>query len=180
MSTTRREAVETESHEDLMRFLRIFWERKTFVFLGLALGLLIGTLYYVRVKPVFQSTVRVLIIKKGPDVLPMQGTDPRMGYIDDYVGTQQVLIRSPAVLSYLVKNPKEDPKVKADSPRQRIYDDFQKLSFQKENPEKTIDQILANLSVLRGADKEKEGGTSAVGHGWRSQCLDVRLPQRQC
>ena len=77
MSTTRREVGENESRDDLMRFMSIFWEKKTFVLLGVVLGLLVGTLYYVQVKPVFQSSVRVLIDhQKGPDVFPNQGTDP--------------------------------------------------------------------------------------------------------
>ena len=37
MSTTKREAPEAESHDDLMRFVGIFWERKMFVVLGLSL-----------------------------------------------------------------------------------------------------------------------------------------------
>src|SRR5262249_52704639 len=104
MNTIKRDATEHESHDDLMRFLGVFWERKSYVFLGLVLGLLVGTLYYVKVKPVFQSSTRVLIVKKNPEVLPINGSDPRMPQFDDYVGTQQVLIRSPAVLSFLVKD----------------------------------------------------------------------------
>src|SRR4029079_12085439 len=145
MNTIKRDAAEPESHDDLMKFMGIFWERKSFVFLGIVLGLLVGTLYYVRVKPVYQSTARVLIVKKSPDVLPYHGgADPRQPLFDDYIGTQQVLIRSSAVLKYLVNDP-----------------EFQKLSFSK-TESVAIEQILNSLKVLRGADKEMEGGTTGA------------------
>lgn len=144
MNTIKRDAAEPESHDDLMRFMGIFWERKSFIFLGVILGLLVGTLYYVKVKPVYQSTARVLVVKKSPDVLPMHGADPRQPLFDDYVGTQQVLIRSPAVLKILVNDP-----------------EFQKLNFSK-TESVAIEQIRSSLKVLRGADKEMEGGTSGA------------------
>ncbi len=152
MSTTKREAPEAESHDDLMRFLSVFWERKAFVVLGLVIGLVVGTLYYVRAKPVFQASTRVLIIKKTAELLPANG-DPRMPIFEDYVGNQQVLIRSPAVLEALVNDP-----------------EFEKLSFSK-NKQKAIDQISGNLTVMRGSDKDREGATSTYLAGGSSNVL---------
>jgi polysaccharide biosynthesis transport protein len=152
MSTTKREAPETESHDDLMRFLSIFWERKMIVLLGLVVGMLVGTLYYVRARPVFQSSARVLIIKKSSDLL--SANDPRGAFYEDYVGNQQVLIRSPSVLKKLVEDT-----------------EFEKLHSFSKNPQKAIDQISASLSVVRGADKDREGATSTSLAGGSSNVL---------
>jgi succinoglycan biosynthesis transport protein ExoP len=152
MSTTKREAPETESHDDLMRFLSVFWERKMIVLLGLVVGILVGTLYYVRARPVFQSSARVLIIKKSSDLL--SANDPRNAFYEDYVGNQQVLIRSPSVLEKLVEDP-----------------DFEELKSFPRNPQKAIDQISASLSVVRGADKDREGATSTSLTGGSSNVL---------
>ena len=78
MSTHKREPGENESRDDLMKFMSIFWERKSYVILGLVLGLVVGTIYYVKAKAIYESRGRILVIKKGPDVLPMQSGDPRL------------------------------------------------------------------------------------------------------
>jgi polysaccharide biosynthesis transport protein len=108
-----------------------------------------------------------LILKKGPDVMPMQSGDPRQPYLDDYVGIQQVLIRSPGVLRYMVTKPddsEKDTRPNSYNARLNIYNQFQTLSFSK-NESQAIDQIMASLFVIRGADKEKEGGTGGPSQG---------------
>ena len=147
MSTNKRESGENESRDELMKFMGIFWERKSYVVLGLVLGLVVGTIYYEKAKAVYESRARLLVIKKGPDVLPMQAGDPRMPYFDDYVGTQQVLLRSPTVLKYMVSKP--EGVAGTNSERQKIYDQFQTLSFSK-TESVAINQIMASLSVNRG------------------------------
>ncbi len=163
MSTHKREPGENESRDDLMKFMSIFWERKSYVILGLVLGLVIGTIYYVKARAIFESRGRILVIKKGPDVLPLQSGDPRMPYIDDYVGNQQVLIRSPGVLKYMVCKPEKENESRESifNARRNIYDQFQALSFSKSEPQ-AIEQIMASLYVNRGADKEKEGTSGGV------------------
>ena len=166
MSTHKREPGENESRDDLMKFMSVFWERKSYVILGLVLGLVIGTIYYVKARAIYESRGRILVIKKGPDVLPLQNGDPRAQYVDDYVGNQQVLIRSPGVLKYMVCKPEKENGSRESiyNARRNIYDQFQALSFSK-NENQAIEQIMASLYVNRGADKEKEGTSGGVPQG---------------
>ena len=174
MSTHKREPGENESRDDLMKFIGIFWERKSYVILGMVLGLIIGTIYYVKAKAIYESRGRILVIKKGPDVLPLQNGDPRGSFVDDYVGNQQVLIRSPGVLKYMVCKPEveNDTRPNIYNARLNIYNQFQALSFSKTESQ-AIDQIMASLYVNRGADKEKEGSSSGAPQGGGQNVLTL-------
>jgi capsular exopolysaccharide synthesis family protein len=83
--------------------LTMLWRHKSLLALGIVLGLVGGALYYARLEPVYQSSAQVLVVKKRPDALPMPGIDARLSYFEDYLGTHQVLIRSPLIVSEAVK-----------------------------------------------------------------------------
>jgi capsular polysaccharide biosynthesis protein len=84
--------------------LLVFWHRKAFVLLGAFLGLALGFLWHTQRAPVYQSTCQLLVIKKrGGDALPVQGGDPRLSVVEDYMATHLALLRSPMILERAVK-----------------------------------------------------------------------------
>ena len=83
--------------------LQIAWRRKSLVILGVVTGLIIGTLYYARATPVYQSGGQLMVIKKSGSPLATQGGDPRQSYYEDYLSTHQTLIRSPLIVQRAVK-----------------------------------------------------------------------------
>jgi polysaccharide biosynthesis transport protein len=85
--------------------LHIAWRRKSLVLLGLILGLAGAGLFYAQRPPVYQSSAQVLVVKKRTDTLS-QGVEGRYTYMDDYVPTHIVLIRSPVVAELAVRNKK--------------------------------------------------------------------------
>jgi capsular exopolysaccharide synthesis family protein len=86
--------------------LQIAWQRKSLVVLGVMVGLVLGLLYYAQRQPIYQSAAQLLVVKKTPmDSLSLSPGDNRVAYMEDYMGTQQVLIRSPAIVSRAVRMP---------------------------------------------------------------------------
>jgi capsular exopolysaccharide synthesis family protein len=78
--------------------LLVFWERRYLVLLGVAAGVMVGGLVYVRSRSVYRSSARVLVIKKRADVMPIVGSDPSQTYLDDYVSTHIALLKSPLII----------------------------------------------------------------------------------
>src|SRR5262245_1611754 len=114
----------------------ILWQRKSLLILGIILGVLGGLLLYWQRPPVYQSTAQVLVIKKRSDPLPVAGGDPRMGYVDDYMGTHMVLLRSPLIINAAI-NKRELASLKT----------FEQSS----DP---LAQILQSLAVTRDTPKD--------------------------
>jgi capsular exopolysaccharide synthesis family protein len=86
--------------------LQIAWQRKSLVILGVMVGVILGFLYYAQKQPVYQSMTQLLVVKKTPmDSLSLSQTDRGVAYMEDYMGTQQVLIRSPEIVTRAVKQP---------------------------------------------------------------------------
>jgi len=83
--------------------LQIAWRRKSLIVLGVVAGLIVGTLYYARATPVYQSGGQLMVIKKSGSPLATQGGDPRQSYYEDYLSTHQTLIRSPLIVQRAVK-----------------------------------------------------------------------------
>src|SRR5687768_7008900 len=84
--------------------LAIAWRRKGVLVLGLVAGAVAGVLYYSQSTPVYQSTAQVLVIKKQPSTMPMQGAQavPQF-YVEDYLTTHSILIRSQVLLRRAAK-----------------------------------------------------------------------------
>ena len=123
-------------------FLHAVRRRKTLVFLGLVVGLVVGLLYYSRLSPVFESSAKILITKKNSDVLG--GADARAAEKEDQVANQISMIRSPLIAKDVAANPVLD-----------------KLpTFQEKDASARVATILAGLSASRG-DPKSGGGESA-------------------
>jgi capsular exopolysaccharide synthesis family protein len=127
-------------------FLTILWQRKALVILPTLLGLLGGLLFHWNRTPVYQSTTQVLVIKKRSDAaLPIAGGDPRVAYVDDYMATHLVLLRSPLIIERAVK--------KKDLAAMKTF----------ESSGDPVGQIVASLTVMRDA-KESPSGANNIIH----------------
>jgi len=96
-------AGEVTSGPEAINLLRVLWHRKGYVLLGLAIGLVFASVYFARCPPIYQSTAQVLVIKRGSSPLPMAHTDPRLSFIEDYVSTHLVMLRSPIIIERAVE-----------------------------------------------------------------------------
>lgn len=94
------EPAQPQGHPNL---LRVAWQRKSLILLGLVAGLVLGALYYAQCVPVYQSGTQVLVVKKRPDVLPIEGSRMSYSAYEDYLATHMVLIRSPVIVGRAVK-----------------------------------------------------------------------------
>jgi capsular exopolysaccharide synthesis family protein len=84
-------------------FLLILWRRKALVLAGTAVGLVIAGLVYAQSTPVYQASAQVLVVKKGGNVVPLEGGDPRAVYMEDYLTTHLLLIKSQLIVERAVK-----------------------------------------------------------------------------
>lgn len=91
-----------------LSILQIMWQRKSLVILGVMLGLVLGLLYYAQRQPVYQATAQILVVKKTGSESDFVGSrgDNRNMYMEDYMSTQSVLIKSPKIIDRAVKLPK--------------------------------------------------------------------------
>src|SRR5581483_12235302 len=89
-----------------LSLLQIAWQRKSLVVLGIMLGMVLGLLYYAQRQPIYQAQSSILIVKKSPDN-PLGGgmADGRVTLMEDYMGTQTVLIRSPEIVERALRLP---------------------------------------------------------------------------
>jgi capsular exopolysaccharide synthesis family protein len=125
--------------------LQTAWRHKWLIALGLAVGLVIAMLYSSQLSPEYQSSLKLLVIKKRPEGFP--GSDPR-NFMEDYLGTHQVVIRSPKLVGDAVK-----------------LGNLQSLpSFEKAgNP---TAEIIGGLTVIR--ESTDGGSTSILNLSYRS------------
>jgi capsular exopolysaccharide synthesis family protein len=79
------------------------WQHKILVAFGAAAGLVVGALVYTQRAPTYQSSAQVLVVKKRAEALPVSGGDPRLAFVEDYVATHMVVIRSAVVIEQAVK-----------------------------------------------------------------------------
>ncbi len=124
-----------------MSVLQIMWQRKSLVVLGIMLGLVLGLLYYAQKQPIYQSAAQILIVKKSGDMPADAGrADSRMVVMDDYISTQQQIIRSYAIISKAIKLPQvRDLKIfTTDNDLDRIYDIQQMLVVARDTREGNI------------------------------------------
>lgn len=82
--------------------LLLAWRHKWLLVLGGVVGLLLGSLYYAQKKPTYQSSAQILVVKKRPDVLPIQGMESR-SFNEDYIATHITLIKSPLIAGEAAK-----------------------------------------------------------------------------
>src|SRR5690349_9570001 len=83
--------------------LLFVWRRKWIVLLVTLVGLGLGYLYYLREKPVYQSTSQILLVQRQAK-LPIEGLDVKTGY-EGKTGpdlTHESVIASPIVAKLAV------------------------------------------------------------------------------
>ena len=121
------------------------------------LALVLGLLYYAQKTPTYQSMVQMLVVKKTPtDTLSLGQNDSRIMYMEDYMSTQQVLVRSPAIIGRAAKMPNlQDMK-----------------SFPGERPENLVYAIRDVLTVGRQYDYH-------VGNRGASSCVHPSAPSHR-
>ena len=69
----------------------------------LAAGLVLGLLYHMQRSPVYQSTGQLLVIKNRPELTSTGATDARVQFVEDYVATQVLYLRSERILELAAK-----------------------------------------------------------------------------
>jgi len=86
---------------DKLDFFQIAWRRKSLIALCLMIGLIAGTLFYVRSAPIYQSDAQVLVVKKRPEVVT--GQNRGASEFDDYITTHRILIQSPLIVERAIR-----------------------------------------------------------------------------
>ena len=81
---------------------RLAWRRKSWLVLGMLVGLGLGAIVYSLLPRVYQSTAQVLVVKKRPDAVT--GVDTRPLATEDYVATQQELMNSSVVIERAIQD----------------------------------------------------------------------------
>ena len=138
------EAPETPTTANLYR---IAWQRKSLVNLGLVICLVCGALYFAQKQPVYRSDASVLVIRKSPEVGGNLAVDPATYFMEDYLATHTIIIRSPTIVGTAVEKGEL----------------FTLPSFKNADPQTVVTTILENLTVSRNT---REGTT-------RSSVLDL-------
>jgi succinoglycan biosynthesis transport protein ExoP len=77
--------------------------RWPWLLLGLAAGLVLGLLYHMQSAPVYQSTAQLLVIKNRPEMTTTGGMDARVQFVEDYVATQVLYLKSERILELAAK-----------------------------------------------------------------------------
>jgi capsular exopolysaccharide synthesis family protein len=83
--------------------LQVFWRRKALIAAGTTVGLVIAGLVYAQMAPVYQAVTQVLVVKKNSSPLALEGGDSRVTYVEDYVTTQLLVIKSQMIVERAVK-----------------------------------------------------------------------------
>src|ERR1019366_8659169 len=130
--------------------LGIAWRHKWLLVIGLGVGLVVGLLYSARLTPEYQSSLKLLVIKKRPEGLP--GSEARNTLVDDYLATHQVVIRSPAVIDSAVKK-----------------GNLQSLASLEKTDNPTA-EIIRSLGVTR--EVTEGGSTSILNLSYRSSVAE--------
>lgn len=105
--------------------LTVLWRRKAYLVFGAVIGLGLGYLDYLRRERVYQSTAQLFVQKRRADPVQVVGpvgsagpADSRVAFIEDFLATQEALIRSAEVLNlaakHLARAPLEQPPVGGD------------------------------------------------------------------
>jgi capsular exopolysaccharide synthesis family protein len=101
------EPIEDQQASMAPTFWEIVWRHKFLLAFGLTVGLILGALYRAQIIPEYMSSTRVLVVKKRPDTMPLSGqADPRASFLEEYLGTHQVVLRSPLIVNAAVKKGK--------------------------------------------------------------------------
>jgi capsular exopolysaccharide synthesis family protein len=119
--------------------------RWPWLLLGVAAGLVLGLLYHMQSAPVYQSTAQLLVIKNRPELTSSGGSDARVQFVEDYVATQVLYLKSERILKQTAKQ----------------LDNYK--PFQVEPPVSEVEKI-AFLGKRFNVMREKEPGTNTMSN----------------
>jgi polysaccharide biosynthesis transport protein len=85
-----------------LNLFQIVWRFKLIILLGTTIGLVVGYIYASQLPPTYQSSAKVLVVKRRADA-PLGTVDGRTSIVEDYLATHQQLIRSPLIVDQAVK-----------------------------------------------------------------------------
>jgi capsular exopolysaccharide synthesis family protein len=131
--------------------MQIVWQRKSLVILGLVIGLVLGSLFYAQRTPVYQSHAQVLIVKRSPATPASANTvSAQMMFVEDYMSTQSVLLKSQVIASRTAHS---------DKVRRKLENEGLKSFPDAKKPEDLVIGIIKGLNVTR--DNKETTGTTA-------------------
>lgn len=131
---------DSDSGSPAPNFLVTIIRRWPLVLLGVMTGVILGLAYYAQASPQFESRAQILVIKRG---IGTSGESSRFAYMEDYVSTQQTLIKSKKVMGAAALRLRD---LRLQNP---LPDD---LNLRTET-------LILNVTIAR----DKEGGASVIG-----------------
>lgn len=120
-------------------YARIIWRRRSLVVLGLVVALVLGSLYYVQKKPVYESSAEVLVVNKNSDAVT--GDTSSQTHFEDYIATHTVLIRSPLVVEKAVQEG-----------QLRALETFSGEQYL--DKQAVVEAVIQQLTISRGSKKD--------------------------
>jgi len=125
--------------------LHVIWQRKSLVILGIVIGLILGSLFYVQRTPIYASYAGVLVVPKS--AATSVGATEAAFLMRDYMGTKSMILRSGVIHERAAMAP--EIKSKIDSGLLKSYPTAQK-------PEDIVPEMATALTVTR-ENKESVG-----------------------
>ncbi len=90
------------------KLLEILWRSKWFVLLCVVIAMFLGAVYYVRQAPVYESSASLLIINKNRQVFAPNDLKLGQNYLEDYLSTQLLILKSGVIADEALKGGKLD------------------------------------------------------------------------
>lgn len=142
------DGIDTPTARSNTSLMTVVWQRKSLVILGVVIGMVVGTLIYANRTPVYQSNAQVLIVKRttAPGTTP-GGMSATAAFIEDYMSTQAVLLRSQVIAERTANS----EKIKT-----RLADVGLKSFPEANKPDDLVSGIMLGLTVTR-ENKEASG-----------------------
>lgn len=134
--------------------LDLLWRRRSYLILGMLLGIILGILYCSLVPPKYESTADVLVVQKRPQAVT--GDNQFESGFEDYLAIHRAVIASPLIV-------------------QRAIETSNLGSLQSfadlEDPddEELVDAIIADLTVEGGSRELGESADSIMTLSFRSK-----------
>ncbi len=99
---TTAHTVETSDVNQAANSFRIAWQRKSLIILSLIIAIVLGSFYYAQAPRVYRSEAGILVLKKRPEMMAFGG-EAATSYLEDYLVTHTILLRSPMMIGKAVK-----------------------------------------------------------------------------
>jgi succinoglycan biosynthesis transport protein ExoP len=142
---------EMESGSQSPNFLFTIVRRWPLVLLGVLGGVILGLAYYAQASPVYESKAQVLVIKRSGGMFS-GGDTMRFSYMEDYVSTQQTLIKSKKVMGAAARRI-EGVRLQHDLP---------------EDMTQRTEALVGSITVSRDKDAASIGGSNVLNLAFRS------------